>query len=175
MDLAKYVFAVLFNENYRESYEKALREIEKLFGKVDLISEEFRFPFLERYYSREMGRPLIKVYLSVEGLRDKGELPEVKKKAMEIEKKLSLSGKRTVNLDPGYIDESQLILASRKRRGARVYLREGVYAEIELLFVYDEFRPLYWTYPDYRHTPVREFFKKVKKKFLKERKLKNIL
>ncbi len=175
MDLAKFTFSILYNENYRENLKRALEEIERHFGKIDLISEEFYFNFLENYYGREMGKPLKKLYLSLRDLKDKGQLVDIKLKSMEVEKELSVRGNRTVNLDPGYLDETQLILASHKRRGARIYLSREIYAEVELLYVYGAFRPLYWTYPDYRHTAVREFFKKVRKKFLEERKLKNIL
>jgi len=170
MDLAKFTFSILYNENKKDKLELALKRIEEEFGGIEEVSKEFYFPFLENYYGKEMGRPLKKVYLSLKGLKDKGELVEVKLKSIEIEKELSQEGKRTVNLDPGYVDESQLILASHKRRGARVYLGRGIYTEIELLFVYGDFRPIYWTYKDYRHPEVRAFFKKVRKSFLKERK-----
>ena len=170
MDLAKFTFSILYNENKKDKLELALKRIEEEFGGIEEVSKEFYFPFLENYYGKEMGSPLKKVYLSLKGLKDKGELVEVKLKSIEIEKELSQEGKRTVNLDPGYVDESQLILASHKRRGARVYLGRGIYAEIELLFVYGDFRPIYWTYKDYRHPEVRAFFKKVRKSFLKERK-----
>ncbi len=173
VDLAKFTFSILYNEKFKENYEKALKLISENFGKIDFISEEFHFEFLERYYGREMGTPLKKVYLSVEGLKDKEELVEVKLKCMEIEEELSINGKRTVNIDPGYVDESQLILASHKRRGARVYLSKGIYAEIELLYVYGAFRPLYWTYRDYRDTRVRKIFERIRKKYLKERKVKS--
>ncbi len=174
MDLAKFVFAILYNESFKEELEKALEELRNNFGKIDFLSPEFHFWFLERYYGKEMGAPLKKFYASVEGLKDKEMLVEIKLKTMELEKKLSVKERRTVNIDPGYIDESQLILASHKRRGARVYLGRGVYAEIELLYVYGDFRPLYWTYRDYRHPAVREIFKKIREKYLKERKTSHI-
>ncbi|AAC06686.1 DUF4416 family protein [Aquifex aeolicus] len=170
MDLAKFIFSILFNKNKRDKLDQALKRIEKEFGEIEEVSKEFYFPFLENYYGREMGKPLKKIYLSLKGLKNKEELVEVKLKAMELEEELSEEGKRSVNLDPGYLDESQLILASHKRRGARVYLGSGIYAEIELLFVYRDFRPIYWTYRDYRHPEVREFFRRVRKRFLKERK-----
>ena len=170
MDLAKFVFAVLYNENYKDYLHKAIEEISSLFGEIDYLSSEFHFDFLERYYGKEMGTPLKKLYFSVKGLKDKEELVSVKLKTMEIEKKYAINGKRTVNIDPGYVDESQLILASHKRRGARIYLSKGIYAEIELLYVYGEFHPLYWTYRDYRYPEVRKIFQDIRKLFLKERK-----
>ena len=170
MDLAKFVFAILYNEHHKDKLSKALQELYSLFGEADYLSPEFHFQFLERYYGKEMGTPLKKFYISVKGLRDKEELVQVKLKTMEIEEKYSINGKRTVNIDPGYVDESQLILASHKRRGARVYLSKGIYAEIELLYVYGDFHPLYWTYRDYRYPEVRKIFRDIRKLYLKERK-----
>lgn len=170
MDLAKFVFAILYNENYEENLNKSLKEIFTIFGKPDYISRKFHFEFLERYYGKEMGKPLKKFYISVEGLKDKEFLVEAKIKTMEIEKDFSVKGKRVVNIDSGYVDESQLILASHKRRGARIYLSKGIYAEIELLYVYGDFHPLYWTYKDYRNPEVRKIFKEIRKLYLKERK-----
>jgi len=170
MDLAKFVFAVLYNENYKDNLHKAIGEISSLFGEIDYLSPEFHFDFLERYYGKEMGAPLKKLYFSVKGLKDKEELVSVKLKTMGIEEKYAINGKRTINIDPGYVDESQLILASHKRRGARIYLSKGIYAEIELLYVYGEFHPLYWTYRDYRYPEVRKIFQDIRKLFLKERK-----
>ena len=170
MDLAKYVFAILYSERYKENLLNALEDIYASFGEADFVSCEFHFPFLERYYGKEMEPPLKKLFLSVKGLRDKEELVEVKLRTMQMEKKYSINGNRAVNIDPGYLDESQLILASHKRRGARVYLGRGIYAEIELLFVYGDFRPLYWTYRDYRHPDVRKIFRHIRKLYLRERK-----
>lgn len=170
MDLAKFIFAILYNESYKDNLLKALEDLNSLFGDADYISPEFHFQFLERYYGREMGRPLRKLYLSVKGLKDKGKLVDVKLTTIEIEKKYAIEGRRTINIDPGYIDESQLILASRKRRGARIYLDKGIYAEIELLYVYGNFHPLYWTYRDYRYPKIREIFKNIRKLYLDERK-----
>jgi len=170
MEFAKLTFSVLFNESRKENFYRFLEEVKDLFGSLSLISREFHFQFLERYYGKEMGIPLKRVYLSTEGLIEKSEMVKVKKISRELEEKYSEGGKRTLNIDPGFVDESQLILLSHKRRGARVYLAEGVYAEIELLFVYGAFRPLYWTYRDYRHPEVRKFFERVRKEYLRERK-----
>ncbi len=170
MELSKLTFSVLFNESRRENLFSLLEDLRKAFGEISLLSEEFSFQFLERYYGKEMGTPLKKVYLSIGGLVEKSRMVEVKRISRELEEKYSEGGRRTLNVDPGFVDESQLILLSHKRRGARVYLAEGVYAEIELLYVYGAFRPLYWTYRDYRHPEVRKFFERVRKEYLRERK-----
>jgi len=55
-----------------------------------------------------------------------------------------------------------LVLASHKSAGHRVYLGDGVYADLQLWHVYGEFKPLTWTYPDYRMKAARVFFEKTR-------------
>ncbi|MCS6875399.1 MAG: DUF4416 family protein [Aquificaceae bacterium] len=138
---------------------------------VGRVSEVFYFENLQRYYRPEMGEELYKVFLSLKGFMWRNELKDFKLWAMEWERAYSCHNRRTLNIDPGYVEESHLVLASSKKRGGRLYLGEGVYAEIEYLFVYERFKPLYWTYGDYRDKRVKSFFELVREDFLKELKL----
>lgn len=136
-------------------------------------SEEFYFQSVQRYYSKEMGSPLYKVFVSLRCLLKREELKEFKLWATKKEEEYRSFGSRRLNIDPGYVDESHLVLASSKKRGGRLYLGEGVFAEIEYLFVYGSFRPLYWTYADYREKKVIAFFHLVREDYLKDLKLAN--
>lgn len=158
-ELAKPVLAILYRS--RELLEDFLSELE-----IERRSEEFYFEGLQRYYGREMGEGLLKSFVSLAGFIRREELKEFKLWAMERERDYSCKGKRTLNVDPGYVDESHLVLASSKKRGGRIYLGAGVYAEIEYLYLYGGFRPLYWTYADYRDYRVRQFFERVREDFL---------
>ncbi|MCP4534749.1 MAG: DUF4416 family protein, partial [Delftia sp.] len=57
---------------------------------------------------------------------------------------------RPINLDVGYVEPSKLVLASMKNFSHRIYLRDGVYAEVTLMFRKGLWEPLGWTFPDYR-------------------------
>jgi hypothetical protein len=57
---------------------------------------------------------------------------------------------RLVNLDPGVLSLSRLILASTKDFSHRIPLRDGIYAEVTLRYSGGDFRNLPWTFPDYR-------------------------
>lgn len=164
MELAKPILSVIYRE------ERVLREFLKDL-KVDHFSEPFAFASIQNYYSEEMGEGLLRVFLSLTGLIKKEELASFKLWAMKKEKDYSPHGRRYLNIDPGYVDESHLVLASSKKRGGRLYLGKGVYAEIEYLFLYGSFRALYWTYADYRNKKVIGFFEKVRKAFLSELKI----
>jgi hypothetical protein len=47
------------------------------------------------------------------------------------------------------VDLAKLVLASTKDHGHRVYLGQGIYAEVTLQYRGGRFQPWPWTYPDY--------------------------
>ena len=61
----------------------------------------------------------------------------------------TVNGNRTINLDPGYIALSKLVLASVKERPQRICIGDGIFAEITLYFEKKSFRAWERTYPDY--------------------------
>jgi len=172
--LVKPTFSVLYNENFPSALEEALEELKGLVGGFDLTSEVYHFPHLERYYGREMGYPLKRLYLSGKNFISAdpcvSELNPLKLKllAVEIEKKLSVGGKRVVNIDPGWVDKHHLFLTTHKERGGRFYLGKGIWAEMEYLYFGGDFKELFWTYEDYRKGEVKDFFLKVRKLYLKQ-------
>ena len=97
-------------------------------------------------------------------------LPEIKIKTNEIETSLSdkSSEKRKINIDPGYICLEHIILATTKGYVHRPYLREGIYADLTLIFRNKSFQPLEWTYPDYRQDEVIRLFNQFRKKYMED-------
>jgi len=69
---------------------------------------------------------------------------------------------RRVNLDPGYITLSKLVLATSKDYSHRVYLGAGIYAETTLRFEGGRWAPWPWTYPDYADCRYHKFFEQVR-------------
>ncbi|MEM8680048.1 MAG: DUF4416 family protein, partial [Planctomycetota bacterium] len=65
---------------------------------------------------------------------------------------------RPLNIDPGYLTLSKLVLASTKNHAHRIYLREGIFAEITLRYQARAWQPWDWTYPDYRRVDFGQFF-----------------
>ena len=172
--LVKPTFSVLFNQNFRGNFEKALKLLKDIVGNFDHISEEFLFENLQNYYGKEMGKPLLKVFISAERLIEASPCSEglnplkLKLLSMEIEEKFSLNGNRTVNIDPGWIDKYHLFLTTKKERGGRFYLGNGIFAEMEYLYFGKDFKELFWTYEDYKKREVKDFFLKVRKTYLKQ-------
>jgi hypothetical protein len=152
---AKLFVAAMFRRE--EVLSSALAELEKSFGRVDLRSEVFDFNFT-RYYEAEFGRGLRKLFVGFARPFERDKLVEAKLRCLEIERGLSKQGRRRVNLDPGYVTLHSVVLASHKERGHRIYLGSGVFAEVTLLYQQGRYRPLPWSYADYRTGIAQRFF-----------------
>jgi hypothetical protein len=121
-------------------------------GPVELASDVIAFDFTD-YYRDRMGPDLLRQFISFRGLGDPDRLAEVKRATNEIERRLSEESPdgppRPVNLDPGYVELAKLVLASMKNFAHRVYLRDGVYAEVTLQYRGKRWQALPETFPDY--------------------------
>jgi hypothetical protein len=127
-------------------------------------------PFVHTtYYDGEMGPGLLRQVASFQNLVEPGALPDIKLATNEIETGFCLEGKRRVNLDPGILTEERLILASGKNFTHRVYLRDGIYADLTLIYQKGGYRALPWTYADYREPLILHFLKALKRKLLFQR------
>jgi len=154
--------AITFNNE--EKLNVSLSFLENLFGKPDIKSEIFPFNFT-RYYSEEMGENLKKVFISFEKKFLPDDCAEWKIYTNEIEQKLSASKEkpsRTVNIDPGYVELSKVVLLTTKNFSHRVYIGKGIYAEVTLIWRSGRFNELAWTYPDYKTKIAQEFFTRIR-------------
>jgi len=147
-----------------ESLAAALTIMQEKFGSIDIKSLEICFDFTD-YYANEMGKELIRSWVGFKKLISPLDLAAIKVSANAIEDKLSVSSKRRVNIDPGYITAAKIVLASSKDFSHRVYMSEGIYGEVTLIYKHKEFVPLEWTYPDYKSKTAMEFFHKARKTF----------
>jgi len=122
------------------------------------------------YYEREMGPGIRRAFLVMEGRHDPGDLAALKLRSNRLEERWAREGRRRVNLDPGTLGLGQLVLATGKPAAHRVYLAHGIYAEVEYVFERGSFRPLPWTYPDYREPAVIGFFNGARERLRRLRK-----
>lgn len=138
--------------------------LEKKFGVPDLQTPVLDFS-CTAYYEEEFGGELKRKFFSFKDLISLEKNYKIKLHTNKIEEKLSKNGSRTVNLDPGYITLSNLVLFTTKNRSHRAYLGSGIYADLELTFTKKSFRPLEWTYPDYRSDEYVRFFNEVRETY----------
>lgn len=131
-------------------YEKAKKTMAAKFGPVDYESPEMEFNYTD-YYTAEMGRDLKRRFVSFKKLVDPGILGGVKLFSDKIEIKYLFKNtkNRMINIDPGLISHSKLVLATTKNFAHRIYIGKGIYAEVTLRFKAGKFTVLEWTYPDF--------------------------
>ncbi|TRZ49975.1 DUF4416 family protein [bacterium] len=149
------------------AFEKAKAILRRQFGKIDFESQAFIFKHTD-YYREEFGPGLKKQFLSFKELIPPDRLARIKIQTNKIEKKLSKGGRRSVNIDPGYLNFSKVILASTKDYSHRIALGGGINAEITLLYQNKTFQPLEWTYPDYRTDEYLEVFRQMREIYARQ-------
>lgn len=139
-------------------------ELEADFGRVDLVSAWMPFDYTA-YYEKEMGRDLWRRVLAFRPLVAQERLPEIKSTTNAIERTRALDGRRPVNIDPGYLLLERFVLATGKNYSHRIYLRQGIYADLTLIYRRGAYHALPWTYPDYAGLPLRRFLLAVRGKY----------
>jgi hypothetical protein len=139
------------------SVEERLSE---LFGPIDKRSEPFPFD-MTRYYDETMGSPISRYFISFANLIEPSVISKIKKATNELESGFAsewTSVQRPVNLDPGYLEQSKIVLASTKNFYHRILLSGGIYAEVTLHFEAGEWRSFPWTFPDFKSGRYSQFF-----------------
>ena len=139
------------------------QHLTRQFGPIDYRTEVFPFTWTT-YYEKEMGDEIKRQFISFENLIDAGTLVEKKQFTNQLEQVFLKEGTtyRRVNLDVGYICMAKLVLASTKDHAHRIYLGDGIYAEITLRYYKKTFQPWEWTYPDYRSAQYIDIFNRIR-------------
>ena len=145
---------------HSSAVEKAIDLLCMRFSPVDSRSPQIPFALTD-YYHDEMGEPLFRQFVSFQGLVAPEKLPEIKMFTNHLEKKLAVGGKRTVNIDPGFISDANVIIATSKNHYHRVPLRRGIYAHLEYVLKNKQIHFLPWTYPDFQGEAYLEFFRQL--------------
>ncbi|MEA3420155.1 MAG: DUF4416 family protein [Acidobacteriota bacterium] len=157
-------------------FDLAEKHLIRLYGKLDHSSAFFRFDFTD-YYEKQIGKNLKRKFLSFAYLYSPEMLSEIKLRTNKLEEEMNeeLNAKhRIVNLDPGYLTSSALIMATAKDFSHRIPLKKGIYGHLELLFGKKTVRTLEWTYPDFRTEKYHEFFINVRKIYISQLGDKNV-
>ena len=144
-------------------FDEVKKNLIEKFGTIDYEGPEWEFTFT-CYYNKEMGTPLKRKFIAFQSLIDPQSLVATKVYTNELEaqfaKRYTLP-MRPINLDPGYLSSSKVVLATTKDYSHRIYLGDGIYAEITLRYYHKAFRPWEWTYPDYKSIDYLNWFGKL--------------
>jgi len=154
----------------KEALAAVIPVLEQHFGGVDCQAGPFPFSVTD-YYNRELGIPVQRYFFSFERLIGPADLVAIKHACSEIEDLFRQTGDRRVNLDPGYMDYYKIVLASFKVGGYKIYLGQGVYADMTLMYTRGRFIPFDWGFPDFKAGTYNQLFLKIRT--LYKKKLKN--
>lgn len=155
------IFAsVLWNESDFDISEFEVSWIER-FGLTEKFTPQFNPSF--DYYEKEMGEGLKRIIYFSDTQFEREKIVEAKKWAVEFEKKFSFKNKRSINIDPGLLTLENMILSTGKPYSHRIYLSDGVYADLNYIYRNQTFNSLEWTYPDYAHEEKINQFNKIRK------------
>ena len=155
----KALIGVLFQKE--DIYQQFLRHLETIEVEIELESEIYKFDSTD-YYQEEMGSGLYRIFLSLKGLYPVEQSVSLKNETNSWENEWKEAGKRTLNLDPGYLDLHKVVLLSGKEGPQKIYLGGGIWADLNLIRKAGRFEALPWTFPDLRESRYHSFFERVR-------------
>lgn len=150
-----------------ERYAEALPELEALCGAREFESPVYPFE-KTAYYEPEMGAALKRRFVSFKNLADPSALVDWKLATNALEHRFAEGGRRSINLDAGYLTGAKLVLASTKDFAHRIYIRDGIFAEITLAFRGGAWLAHECTFPDFRAPDYHPFLSKVRDAHLRK-------
>ena len=151
--------------------DSILARLETLFGKIDHRSPVYNFDSFTDYYTPEMGRNLKKMFVSFEPLYPPERLVEFKRQTNRMETEYAgKSGQRRINVDPGYLTDAKIVLATTKDYSHRLYLGQGIYGDVHLHYKNKQYQAQPWTYPDYSQPLALDFFYSIRILFREQNK-----
>ena len=170
----KLIMSIL--SSIEELFSEAKIILNDYFGPIDMESSYQLFDFTD-YYLKEMGNNLKQKLISFDQLIPPNKIAQIKKQSNQLEinfsRKFSNSVKnkfisRPINFDPGYLTLNKFILASTKNGPVRIYINDGIYAEITLQFFKQSFQGHQWTYQNYQTACFIDFLNRAREKYKKQ-------
>ncbi|MEI6613341.1 MAG: DUF4416 family protein [Chrysiogenales bacterium] len=140
--------------------EKAKVILGEHLSSIDSQSAVIPFAMTD-YYQLEMGAPLFRQFVSFGELLPPEKLPEIKIFTNGLEKQMAGAGKRIINIDPGFMSDANVIIATSKNHYHRVPLNNGIYAHLEYVLKNKQLSFLPWTYPDFQTESYLVFFRQL--------------
>lgn len=148
-----------------EWFDWTLEELKLFWGEPEMLSDGV--PFTTTDYYRDIAPCLFRRFVCFRGLFGAGGLADWKRASGVIEAKSRAP--RVVNVDPGYVDGARLILASTKDHAHRIYLRDGIYAEVTMRYRFGKWVAFDYTFPDFVSGVYDKFLAGVRRRWIEER------
>ena len=163
------LFAVL-SSTWETVWPGVRHPLEKTFGPVHDLGERLLFTHTD-YYNAELGTPLYRRLLYAEKLYPQDQLAEAKLQSNAIEDSWrDPQGRRRINLDPGLLSLERLVLATGKGFTHRIYLKDGIWADLTLIYQKGAWRSFSWTFADYADAPLQAWLTRLRKYYKQQQK-----
>jgi hypothetical protein len=107
--------------------------------------------------------------ISFKHLGSQSFLADAKKITNDLEAEFSIDGNRKVNLDVGFIHHTQFVLASTKHWGNRIYLRNGIYSEITLMYMFGKWQHHDYSYENFKDKEYKDVLEKIRSNYMIKR------
>jgi hypothetical protein len=167
----KVFVAILWQDE--DALDQAKRNLSNEWGRIDYEGPDHPFD-TTHFYDEEMGTGLHRRIVSHEDVVSPDFLPSAKHRCNHIEDELKGTKGRRVNLDVGYLDHNKIVLASMKAAGQKIYLTDGVYADLTARFGQGRYQPFEWTFPDLRDGRYDEEWARIREIYKRQRKARGI-
>ncbi len=162
----KLVVSVIYSS--MDALADAVLALEKKYGRVQCETLEIACCDSE-LYKEEMGDNLLRRFLSFDKDVDRGSLVELKSVCQKIEMMFSDVvddyNFRTVNIDPCILTPYNIVMASHNEANYHIYLKDGVFAELALIYNRGQYLRLPWTNSDFCDEEAINFFSRVREFF----------
>ncbi|PCJ51567.1 MAG: hypothetical protein COA79_25865 [Planctomycetota bacterium] len=145
-----------------------IKELINIYGETEHQSPIYEFTNTD-YYEKTMGKPLFKQLISFKKLLSPEESHQIKLQTIELEakmKNLSSHLDRPVNIDPGLLEAGKFTLFSTKNCMHRIYLNQGIYSEVTLLYYNGQWNHHRFTYPDFKLLETKELLTVTRNSYL---------
>ena len=149
-----------------EMLHTAVNLLNERFDGGEVLQFEQLFNFSD-YYNEELGTPIYRRIWRADRLFPRDSLADIKSQTNQLERLYMIENKRQFNLDPGFLSAENFVLATTKNYTHRIYLRDGIYADLTLIYRNRGLRPLEWTYPDYAGEEIRRLLEIERERYLR--------
>jgi hypothetical protein len=156
-----------------EQLATARAELTQWYGQVNDVSAIVPYE-ASAEYAAEMGTGLLRQWVRFEPLFSPEHLTKCKLETNMAETLLARQfaggvrgGGRPINIDPGYVHRSKIVLATTKDASHRVYVREGIYEEVALHWE-EGWKGWPWTEREYVGLEAVSFFERARHAYLQQ-------
>ncbi len=161
------LFLSVLSSKWRLFRPELMDILEQIFGRHDYLTDPI--PFTETsYYDQELDTPISRRILTFEHLVELDSLVNIKLATNNLERLFKDGRNRTFNLDPGILTMERLVLATGKNFTHRIYLSQGIWADLTLIFTRGDWKDLSWTFPDYSSEKIKKHLRIIRNRYQKQ-------